>query len=146
MHPTTQQLVDLVRSHAKPKDSILDMGCGDGVIAHALKDFDVTGVDIQPQELEVPFIQSDLFENVTGKFDVIVCTLPNQPTEEVQGHDPVLVDGGEVGFEILARFIDQVGDYLYPGGEVIMAISPGQERFLEGWEIIDGMFAVFSSK
>ncbi|MBP1911744.1 HemK2/MTQ2 family protein methyltransferase [Thermococcus stetteri] len=116
----------------KEGDIALDVGTGTGIIAllMARKARWVLGVDINPIVVEiakenarlnnitnVEFRLSDLFENVSGEFDVITFNAPYLPGEPEEPIDLALV-GGESGREVLDRFIDDVPNYLKPGGVV----------------------------
>ena len=113
-------------------DVALDVGTGTGLIAllMARKASYVLGVDLNPIAVElarenallngiknVEFRLSDLFENVSGKFDVITFNAPYLPGEPEEPIDLALV-GGKTGREVLDRFIGEVQDYLKPGGTV----------------------------
>ncbi len=121
----------------KEGDTALDVGTGTGLIAllMARKARYVLGVDVNPLAVELArenarlngignaeFRLSDLFENVSGKFDVITFNAPYLPGEPEEPIDLALV-GGETGREVLDRFIDEVADYLKPGGTVQMVQS-----------------------
>ena len=121
----------------KEGDTALDVGTGTGLIAllMARKARYVLGVDVNPLAVElarenarlngignVEFRLSDLFENVSGKFDVITFNAPYLPGEPEEPIDLALI-GGETGREVLDRFIDEVADYLKPGGTVQMVQS-----------------------
>jgi len=121
----------------KEGDIALDVGTGTGLIAllMARKARYVLGVDINPLAVElarknaringiknVEFRVSDLFENVSGRFDVITFNVPYLPGEPEEPIDLALV-GGEGGREVLDRFIREVPRYLKPGGTVQMVQS-----------------------
>ncbi|WP_297499803.1 HemK2/MTQ2 family protein methyltransferase [Thermococcus sp.] len=115
----------------------LDLGTGTGIIALLMArkaDF-VLGVDVNPIAIElarenawlngienVEFRLSDLFKNVTGKFDVVTFNAPYLPGKPEEPIDLALV-GGESGREIIDRFIENVGDYISPGGRVYLVQS-----------------------
>lgn len=108
---------------------VLDMGTGSGILSiEALnRGNEVTAVDINPEAIEtlqpysdrMKIIQSDLFENVKGKFDVILFNAPYLPTE---GED-VIWDGGPDGRRVIETFSKQFSDHLNEGGRVLMLIS-----------------------
>ncbi|ASA76792.1 HemK2/MTQ2 family protein methyltransferase [Thermococcus sp. 5-4] len=113
-------------------DLALDVGTGTGLIAllMAKKASFVLGVDINPLAVElarenallngiknVEFLLSDLFERVEGKFDVVTFNAPYLPGEPEEPIDLALV-GGKDGREVLDRFIQEVPEYLKPGGTV----------------------------
>ncbi|MEJ0091354.1 MAG: class I SAM-dependent methyltransferase [Limisphaerales bacterium] len=74
-----------------PKQTFLEIGCGCGAVSLLLAQRcrSGLGVDINPEAVDtsiwnqarlgvnnVKFLESDVFENVTGKFDVLVCNPP----------------------------------------------------------------------
>ncbi|ASJ08429.1 protoporphyrinogen oxidase [Thermococcus siculi] len=134
----------------KEGDAALDVGTGTGIIAllMARRARKVLGVDINPIAVElarenaringienVEFRVSDLFENVSGKFDVITFNAPYLPGEPEEPIDLALV-GGETGREVLDRFIYEVPDYLKPGGtaQIVQSSITGVEETLKRLE------------
>ncbi len=117
---------------------VLDMGTGSGIqaIKAAEKGADVTAADINPEALEearenaseknveerIDFVESDLFENIEGKFDLIVFNPPYLPGEEGVG-DEEIWRGGEKGIEVTERFLSRVEGYLGEEGECLVILS-----------------------
>ncbi len=131
-------------------DIALDVGTGTGLIAllMARKASHVLGVDINPIAVElaeenarlngienVEFRLSDLFENVSGKFDVITFNAPYLPGEPEEPIDLALV-GGKTGREVLDRFIEEVPGYLRAGGtvQIVQSSITGVEETIERLE------------
>jgi len=134
--------------------NILDMCTGSGCIAQSIylilkKDgceTIVTAVDISDRALEVAklnadrlgadisFIQSDLFEKVSGSFSMILSNPPYIRTDviadlepEVKEHEPVLaLDGTEDGLYFYSRITQQAWDYLEKGGVLMYEIGYDQ--------------------
>lgn len=116
----------------------LDMGTGNGEIAlkAAEKGAEVTAVDINSEALayaeekaeekgledRITFIESDLFENVDGEFDVAVFNPPYLPGAEGLG-DEEIWRGGEKGTEVTERFLEEASGYLRPKGFALVVGS-----------------------
>ena len=152
LHPQVYEPAEdtfLLAEHlaVKEGDIGLDMGTGTGLIALLMAkkaDF-VLGVDVNPFAIElakknselngiknVKFILSDLFENVSGEFDVITFNAPYLPGKPEEPIDLALV-GGKSGREVLDRFIREVRDYLKPGGvvQIVQSSITGVEETLK---------------
>lgn len=143
----TETLVEEVMRNLHDGMRILDMCTGSGCILLSLLKYSNdclgTGCDLSEKALLVAeenarslgisaeFIQSDLFENVTGRYEIIVSNPPyisseEIPTlmEEVREHDPrMALDGGKDGLYFYREIIKQAGDYLYPGGMLFFEIG-----------------------
>ncbi|XRO75778.1 HemK2/MTQ2 family protein methyltransferase [Methanocaldococcus sp. 28A] len=127
---------------------VLEIGVGTGLISivcakkGAKK---VVGVDINPyavklakenaklNNVDIICLESDLFENVTGKFDVILFNPPYLPTSDEDKIDSYLnyaFDGGKNGREILDRFIDNLPNYLKKSGvvQILQSSLTGEEE------------------
>ncbi|MBQ7908174.1 MAG: peptide chain release factor N(5)-glutamine methyltransferase [Elusimicrobiaceae bacterium] len=151
--PETEELVEycakLFEKGADP--AILDLCTGSGCIALALAAkfprARVTAVDISPEALslaqenarlsklqeKVTFIQSNLFEEVSGSFDLIVSNPPYIPTAdmatlspEVRQEPHLALDGGEDGLDIVRQIVQLAGDYLNPYGTLALEIGMGE--------------------
>ncbi len=125
--PETEIMVEgIIKDFHGQNVDILDIGTGSGAIAVTLaleeKSFHVTAIDISKKALdvakenakrlgaEVNFIQSDLIENVHGRYDVIVANLPYVPENDVpKTSEPILaLEGGSDGLNVIRRFIPKL--------------------------------------
>ncbi len=132
-------------SSATPDDRILEVGTGSGYIAAALKDrFFVVGVDINPHAVMaakacgVEVVRSDLCAAVRGPFDLVLFNppyLPTRPEERIDDWLEYALDGGLTGRDVIARFADEVGRVLAPGGRILLLISS-----LTGYDEVAGLF------
>lgn len=129
---------------------ILDMCTGSGCILLSLlkysNDCEGIGVDISEAALKVAtdnrnhlglqatFIQSDLFDKVDGKFDIIVSNPPYIKSdvipmlmEEVKDYEPMLaLDGREDGCYFYEKIVAESPKYLHPGGMLFFEIGYDQ--------------------
>lgn len=119
--------------------SLLDMGCGIGLACLELRPWcrRRVGAEISERNLmfaranaerrsdaEVVFVQSDLFANVSGRFDLITFN-PWQPTEE---HLP-----------LVCRFLAESSAYLTDAGRIVLYVSSIAEA---GGDHVMGQLAV----
>ncbi len=124
---------------------VLEMGCGTGIIAlHCAKAgcrVKVADISLDAVEnarvnsainlLDIEPVQSDLFEKIRGKFDVIIFNPPYlsvQDTEGLSDSEKWPLVGGEKGHEVSARFLEAVADHLDPGGRIYLLTSSESER------------------
>jgi release factor glutamine methyltransferase len=145
------ELSDSLPDQAK----VMDLGTGTGAIALSLanefRQWDVQGIDLIPQAVElalknaqlnklehVHFFQSSWFENVEGQFDLIVSNPPYiDPDDE---H----LDQGDVRFEPKSALIaenkgladleliaDQARNYLVEGGRLLMEHGYDQQEAVQ---------------
>lgn len=156
--PETEEMVSLLLSHDWPKKlSLLDIGCGSGVIGlslvHYLGDRIERAVlsDISSEALalaaenaeslgltdRVELVESDLLENITGHFELIAANLPYIPSaeetslsREVQRDPGQALYGGEVGTEIINRFLSDSIEHTDTGGVVVIEYGIGQHEDL----------------
>lgn len=146
----TETLVEEVLRFLHDGMRILDVCTGSGCILLSLLRYsnDCTGVgcDISKEALRVAdenarrlgltaeFIQGNLFENITGKYEIIVSNPPYIESgeipnlmEEVREHDPLIaLDGGRDGLFFYRELTEKAGEFLYPGGMLFFEIGCGQ--------------------
>ncbi|MDY6761879.1 MAG: HemK2/MTQ2 family protein methyltransferase [Candidatus Nanohaloarchaea archaeon] len=115
---------------------VLDMGTGSGIIAAAAVEHgaEVTAVDIDPDavahvrdrfsgEDRVSVVRSDLFDSVTGTFDIIAFNPPYVPSTEKEQESGQTWAGGEDGRDVVDGFLSAAADYLAPGGNILLLQS-----------------------
>lgn len=125
-------IAEEVRKRAKEK-MVLDVGSGSGILMEAALEAgakSVKGVDIDLESVEfceersLDVVESDLFKNISGKFDLIVFNPPYLPLDDREDEESGrITSGGVKGDEIIVRFLGEVGDYLEEGGEVLILVS-----------------------
>lgn len=91
-HPTTRLCLEWLESNVSPGCSLLDYGCGSGILAIAAACLGagcVAGVDIDPQAVEaaranaerneVAAVFSDSTQSVAGEYDLVVANILSNP-------------------------------------------------------------------
>ena len=151
----TEILVEEVLKELHDGMRILDMCTGSGCILlsllHYSNDCEGLGVDLSAEALEVAgqnvlkvltpekaehahFLQSDLFEKVEGKFEIIVSNPPyiasaevEKLMPEVRDHEPrMALDGTEDGLYFYRRIIEEAGKHLVSSGMLFFEIGYDQ--------------------
>jgi release factor glutamine methyltransferase len=135
---------------------VLDLGTGSGCLliafAHACQQKGVQveglGVDISSTAIRqarinaalngieycVDFKQSNWFENVSGRFDIIISNPPYIASDEIEGlapevrfYDPsAALDGGSDGLDAYKHIIAAMTTFIKPGGFVLFEIGSSQ--------------------
>ena len=145
----TEVLVEEVAKIANGKQ-VLDVCTGSGCIILSLcKMCQLTkavGLDLSTEalqvarengkrlECDVTFLESDLFDKVTGKYDIIVSNPPYIETkvieglmEEVREHEPYMaLDGGADGLDFYRSIVEKSVEYLNDGGYLCFEIGYNQ--------------------
>lgn len=143
----TETLVEQALRVIVPGMRLLDMCTGSGcILLSILKNAsNVTGVgsDVSKQallvakenarlhELEAEWVRGNLFDNITGKFDVIVSNPPYIKKEEILKLMPEVgqfepmeaLDGGEDGLDFYRAIVKAAPDYLEENGYLFFEIG-----------------------
>ena len=146
----TEILIEEAIKRIRPGSSILDMCTGSGCIIltllHFVKDCKGTAADLSEKALavavqnakklekECTFIHSDLFENIEGRYDVIVSNPPYIATKEIEALEPevrdmeprMALDGMEDGLFFYRKIVSASVKYLNPDGWLMFEIGYDQ--------------------
>lgn len=146
----TEVLVEEVLKSLEPDMDVLDVCTGSGcILLGILKNAPTvhgTGSDVSKQALlvakenaklhglEAEWVRGNLFDNVSGRFDVIVSNPPYIPRAqiptlmpEVQLFEPVqALDGGEDGLDFYRKMIADAPQYLKENGLLFFEIGCDQ--------------------
>ena len=117
----------------RKSDKVLDMGTGCGVnaILAASKSTNILAVDLNPFSVKtgennakrngvadrIKFVQSDLFKNVNGKFDLIIF---DPPFRWFAPRDLREMATTDENFKTMRMFFEQVRNYLRDKGRILV--------------------------
>lgn len=149
--PDTEVLVEEVLRYLHDGMRILDIGTGSGCILlsllHYSNDCLGIGADISEKALRTArenaerlsieqacFVESDLFENVKGQFEIIVSNPPYIKSDDIEGlmpevrdYDPrCALDGGEDGLIFYRKITGRAKEHLPGGGMLFYEIGCDQ--------------------
>ena len=139
---------------------VLEIGTGSGCIAlsiaEAFSDIEVVATDISPDavdvarlntkahglEKQVEIIESDLFENVSGVFDLIITNPPYVPDKIMLDlpkeylHEPhMALAAGEKGLDFISRILHDAPPFLTDNGIVIIEAGVASENMEKGFNM-----------
>ena len=133
-------------------NNALDIGTGSGAIAISLAKYcniNVTALDINNEAIEmakknadinnvqnIEFIQSDIFEKINNKYDIIVSNPPYIKTKDiktleknVKDYEPILaLDGGKSGLIFYEKITNNAIKYLNKNGYLMFEIGYDQAK------------------
>jgi ribosomal protein L11 methyltransferase len=146
-HPTTRMCLDWIDQHLKPGGTVIDYGCGSGILAIAcarLGAADVLAVDIDPQAVEAADTNARLNRaavrcvladaNIGGTYDLVLANILANPLRMLA---PLLTarlaPGGTLVLSgLLASQSEEIARY-YPG------VALKQVAECEGWACLAGV-------
>lgn len=162
----TENLVEVALKELRERGGgrVLDLCCGSGCVGISIAKADcnaeVVASDISEKALKiaslnaitnnvsVEFVHSDMFQNIIGKFDIIVSNPPYIPSEEVDTldeevakYDPrISLDGGSDGLDFYRKISKNARDFLTANGMLCVEIG-----FNQGKQVYDIMKEIFIS-
>ena len=153
--PESEMLVERAIAYIKNNNykTALDLCTGSGCLAISIKknvEIQMTASDIsfralqiaklnaKQNDADIKFIKSDMFENITDKFDIIISNPPYIDTQdiddldaEVKDHDPfIALDGGEFGLKFYNIIHENLRKVLNENGCLILEIGDDQKELL----------------
>ena len=169
--PDTETLVEAALEIVKKDkgvEDILDICTGSGCVAITLKyncmELHVSASDISKDALDVcnlnsqkilglsiPLYRSDLFNSISGKYDIITGNPPYLLSEEMERlkklnwPEPKLaLYGGEGGIEIAGRIIQDAPSYLTRGGYLILEAAEPEMPALKNLMVLRGYDSIYT--
>ena len=133
-----EQLPDLLKE--KPDLKFLEIGVGSGIHLQTansagIKKENIFSSDINENSvshcniLGFNCVYSDLFENIQGKFDLIIFNPPYLPKDSNEPEDSeVATTGGIKGNEIILRFLKDAKQHLEENGRIFLITSSLSEE------------------
>jgi release factor glutamine methyltransferase len=134
--PMDPLLARAVQREVRPDDRVLDMGTGSGInaILAASEASHVVAVDINPGAVEcartnakangvadrIRFLESDVFDRVEGRFDLIVF---DPPFRWYPPRDMLEAAITDTDYCALTRFMAEATDYLNDGGRILLSFG-----------------------
>jgi release factor glutamine methyltransferase len=137
VYPPSEDSILLIESlDVREGEKVLEIGPGSGVVSiHCAKNgCKVTSADINPYAVEctrnnakannvdITVVESDLYENVEGRFDTIIFNLPYLPVDD-DGELAKAWSGGEDGIGPLPGLLNGSAEHLTPGGRIVIVVS-----------------------
>ena len=115
--------------------NFLEIGAGSGIHLETarqskVKEQNIFSCDINQNAVEhckslgFNCVNSDLFQNIKGKFNIIIFNPPYLPDDKREPCDSKLATtGGKTGCEIINRFLKQAKNYLKQNGKIFLVVS-----------------------
>jgi methylase of polypeptide subunit release factors len=134
--------------HVNPGDTVIDVGCGSGVlsfVAARLGASEVHGTELHPEgaicarenaeRLDLGSVvrihEGSLFEPLDGiRADVVIGDVSGIPDEiaQISGWFPGGFSGGPTGAEVPMAMLEQAAEHLVPGGRLYLPTASLQDE------------------
>lgn len=137
-----EQAIKLIEKNSK----VLDLCCGSGILGITIakeknchvtfsdiskKALKVCKINIKKHEVSANVVKGNLFENITEKFDLIVCNPPYIKTDDIKSleenvkkFDPrIALDGGVDGLDFYKKIIKEAPAFLNKSGKIVFEIG-----------------------
>jgi release factor glutamine methyltransferase len=114
---------------------VLEIGSGSGIqlkslLNSGIRKQNIFACDINPnavkhcKKLGFNCVQSNLFENIREKYDIILFNPPYLPEDKLEDKESGLATtGGKKGGELINKFLCQAKKYLAKGGKIFLLTS-----------------------
>lgn len=162
----TELVAEQAIKNAPKGSKLIDIGTGSGAIAIAITkhrpDLEITATEVSPKALEVAklnaknilgkdnkikFIEADIWDGVTGKFDTIVTNLPYVSEDykprmkpEVAKEPAVALFGGKGdGLDLYRRFYMDLPKHIKTSSLIYHESDPWQHEELKKIAILAGL-------
>ena len=148
--PETELLVEKIINNEKNVNSILEIGTGSGAIVIALaKNLNTNKIDAvdisesalkmaqqnaELNDVEINFFRSDIFENVTAKYDLIISNPPyisqdqyEKLPKEIKDHEPKsALQAKNNGLYFYKKILHNAKEHLTESGKIYFEIGYDQ--------------------
>lgn len=147
----TEQAINVVEKDA----NVLDLCCGSGCVGLTISKktgASVTLADISDAALavakrnakklktKVRFLKTDMFKNIKGEFDMIVCNPPYVKTAEIESLDTnvkdfeprLALDGGADGLDFYREIAKDAPRFVKSGGRLYLEVGYDQAELVAG--------------
>ena len=166
--PETETLVDIAINLAKNKNCqrILEIGTGSGAIAVTLSaelpSTQIFASDISDKALKIAminsakyekikFIKSDLLDNISGKFDLIIANLPyvdrnwqaEKNSPEILYEPEIALFADDDGTKLIKKLIKQAPKNIAEKGFLILEMDPEQMNQVSDFANKNGFHETF---
>jgi release factor glutamine methyltransferase len=158
--PETERLVELALERLPTTGRVVDVGCGTGAIALAIKaqrpNLELWATDLNPKAvalsrenaqrlgLEIHVQQTSLLAGLAGKFAAIVSNPPYLPNSdhlepEVQLEPKEALFSGQDGLDLARELLRVAPNFLLPHGWLMLELDPRNapvlQHEMQGWEV-----------
>jgi release factor glutamine methyltransferase len=128
-----EKLPDLLKLN--PNLKFLEIGAGSGIHLQTAKTLGIKAENIFSSDIDKASvshcnllgfncIHSDLFENITGNYDIIIFNPPYLPTDSREPKSSKLATtGGKKGNEIILKFLQSAKSHLAVDGKIFLITS-----------------------